>query len=55
MTGLIGPSLFTQVFAYFIGPGALWRLPGAPFVLASFLLVLAAVIAWRTTDPNRTP
>jgi DHA1 family tetracycline resistance protein-like MFS transporter len=54
VTGLIGPTLFTQVFAYFIGPGALWRLPGAPFVLASFLLVLAAVIAWRTTDPNRT-
>ena len=54
VTGLIGPTLFTQVFAYFIGPGALWRLPGAPFVLASLLLVLAAVIAWRTTDPNRT-
>ena len=54
VTGLIGPTLFTQVFAYFIGPGALWRLPGAPFVLASLLLVLAAVIAWRTTDSNRT-
>jgi len=55
VTGLIGPSLFTQVFAYFIGPGVLWHVPGAPFVLASLLLVLAAVIAWRTTDPNRTP
>jgi len=55
VTGLIGPSLFTQVFAYFIGPGVLWHVPGAPFVLASLLLVLAAAIAWRTTDPNRTP
>ena len=55
VTGLIGPSLFPQVFAYFIGPGVLWHVPGAPFVLASLLLVLAAVIAWRTTDPNRTP
>jgi DHA1 family tetracycline resistance protein-like MFS transporter len=53
VTGLMGPALFTQVFAYFIGPGASWRLPGAPFLLASLLLITAAVIAWRTTDPRR--
>ena len=55
VTGLIGPTLFTQVFAYFIGSGAVWRLPGAPFLLASLLLVIAAVIAWRTTNPRRQP
>jgi DHA1 family tetracycline resistance protein-like MFS transporter len=55
VTGLIGPTLFTQVFANFIGPGAVWRLPGAPFLLASLLLLMAALIAWRTTDPTRGP
>jgi DHA1 family tetracycline resistance protein-like MFS transporter len=53
VTGLTGPALFTQVFAYFIGPGASWGLPGAPFLSASLLLVSAAMIAWRTTDPRR--
>ena len=52
VTGLIGPMLFTQVFAYFIGPAPLGHLPGAPFLLASLLLAAAGAIAWRTTDPD---
>jgi DHA1 family tetracycline resistance protein-like MFS transporter len=44
---LLGPFLFTLTFAYFIGPGAPLSLPGAPFLLASGLLVLALVIAVR--------
>ena len=53
VAGLLGPTLFTQVFAHFIGPGALGHLPGAPFLLASLLLVSAGTTAWRTTDPSR--
>ena len=53
VAGLLGPTLFTQVFAYFIGPGAVGHLPGAPFLLASLLLASAGAIAWRTTDPSR--
>jgi DHA1 family tetracycline resistance protein-like MFS transporter len=53
VTGLIGPTLFTQVFAYFIGPASLGHLPGAPFLLASLLLAAAGAIAWRTTNPDR--
>ena len=60
MTGLIGPTLFTQTFAFFIrsssdlstehsGLSTSGEFPGAPFVLASLLLLSAAVIAWRTT------
>jgi DHA1 family tetracycline resistance protein-like MFS transporter len=60
VTGLIGPTLFTQTFAFFIRsdpafssqPLALstsWEFPGAPFILASLLLLSAAVIAWRAT------
>lgn len=53
VTGLTGPTLFTQIVADFIGASAVWHLPGAPFLLASFLLLSVAVIAWRTTNPTR--
>jgi DHA1 family tetracycline resistance protein-like MFS transporter len=63
VTGLIGPMLFTQTFAYFIrSDSALSTLhstlsvsgtfPGAPFILASVLLLSAAAIAWRTTKAS---
>lgn len=45
---LVGPFLFTLTFAYFIGANAPLMLPGAPFLLASALLVLALVVAART-------
>jgi DHA1 family tetracycline resistance protein-like MFS transporter len=54
VTGMIGPGLFTQVFAFFVGPGAGWDVPGAPFLLASLFLITAGTIAWSTTvrDPQ---
>ena len=55
LTGLIGPALFTQIFAHFIGPSAVWHLPGAPFLLASLMLLSAGVIAWRATMPGDRP
>jgi DHA1 family tetracycline resistance protein-like MFS transporter len=45
---LLGPFLFTLTFAYFIGTQAPLTLPGAPFLLASVLLLLALWIAART-------
>jgi DHA1 family tetracycline resistance protein-like MFS transporter len=45
---LLGPFLFTLTFAYFIGANAPVKLPGAPFFLASLLLMLAFWIAART-------
>jgi DHA1 family tetracycline resistance protein-like MFS transporter len=50
---LVGPFLFTLTFAYFIGPQAPLKLPGAPFFLASALLLLALVIAARTLSIAR--
>jgi MFS transporter, DHA1 family, tetracycline resistance protein len=44
LAGLFGPSIFTQVFARFIGP-----MPGAPFLLAAALLAAAAVLGWAAT------
>jgi len=49
LTGIVGPGLFTWTFALAIGPRAGWHVPGAPFVLASVLLTVAWVIAWRVT------
>jgi MFS transporter, DHA1 family, tetracycline resistance protein len=51
---LVGPFLFTLTFAYFIGAQAPVRLPGAPFLLASALLLLALLIAARTLSISRT-
>jgi DHA1 family tetracycline resistance protein-like MFS transporter len=45
LTGLVGPGLFTLTFAYFIGAGTKWHMPGAPFLLAAALMVLALAIA----------
>ena len=52
IAGLVGPSLFTQTFALFIGAQADWPLPGAPFLLASLLLLLGTTVAWRSTKPQ---
>jgi DHA1 family tetracycline resistance protein-like MFS transporter len=46
VTGLIGPAVFTTTFAWLIG----W-LPGAPFLLAAALLIVAAGVTWIVTAP----
>jgi len=51
---LVGPFLFTLTFAYFIGAQAPAQLPGAPFLLASALLLLALLVAARTLS-RRAP
>jgi DHA1 family tetracycline resistance protein-like MFS transporter len=51
LTGIIGPGLFTSTFATFINPARATPLPGAPFLLASVLLVTGASLAWRVTRP----
>lgn len=45
---MLGPFLFTLIFALFIGDSAPMKLPGAPFLLAGVLLALALAIAART-------
>ena len=50
VANMLGPGLFTQVFAVFIGAGAPWQLPGAPYLLAAGLLLIAAVVALPTTS-----
>ncbi len=49
IANLVGPYLFALTFSYFIGAGTRLHLPGAPFLLAALLLVVAAVVAWHAT------
>lgn len=52
---MIGPGLFAGTFAYFIGGGVRWHVPGAAFLLAAALLVAGAVLAARVTAGDRQP
>ena len=44
---MIGPVLFTAVYAASIGTRTGWQLPGAPFLLAALLLATGFGLAWR--------
>jgi len=44
ITGIFAPALFTQTFA-----ATLDRLPGAAFMLAGVMLLVAMALAWRVT------
>jgi MFS transporter, DHA1 family, tetracycline resistance protein len=53
LSGLVSPFIYTFTFATFIGPRSDLHLPGAPFVLASLLLVVAVLLAVRVTTSTR--
>jgi len=50
ITIMVGPILFTQVFAVTIAPHARFHLPGSPFFLGAFLLALSLVCAVYVTQ-----
>lgn len=52
MTGMVGPVLFTQVFALAISPRARIHLPGAPYYLAGVLLLSSLLMAVYVTRPR---
>ncbi len=45
ITGMMGPLLFTQGFAFFVRPAAPLFLPGFPYWLASGLVVMSLLLA----------
>lgn len=49
VSGMIGPLIFTQVFAMAIGSGVRVHIPGAPFFAAAIFLLAALGLAWRAT------
>jgi len=54
LAGIVGPALFANLFALFIGDHApTHRLPGAAFVLAAVLAVVALLLTERVTRGMR--
>ena len=51
MAGMIGPLVFTEIFAFAIEPRRVRQLPGAPYWLASALLFGSLMIARAITRP----
>jgi DHA1 family tetracycline resistance protein-like MFS transporter len=51
ITGMIGPLLFTQVFAIAISPRVRVRVPGAPYYLAALLMLGSASVAYIVGRP----
>jgi DHA1 family tetracycline resistance protein-like MFS transporter len=53
LAGMVGPVMFTFVFARAIAPGLRVQLPGAPFYLAALMVLLSAVAAIQVTRKQR--
>ena len=52
IAGLVGPTLYTEAYAFFAAPRQGWNLPGAPFLISATLLAGAvAAVAVRRRDP----
>jgi DHA1 family tetracycline resistance protein-like MFS transporter len=54
IAGLVGPTIYTESYAFFDAPRDGWRIPGAPFLIASALLLLGIWAAWMARE-NRAP
>jgi MFS transporter, DHA1 family, tetracycline resistance protein len=55
LASMIGPTMFSQIFATFISTQADLGLPGAPFLLSALLIFLAMLLAWRATHTLGVP
>jgi MFS transporter, DHA1 family, tetracycline resistance protein len=52
---LIGPIVFSNVFAWSIGPGISWRQPGLSMMVGAGVIVLGVLLAIRYARPPETP
>ncbi|MFL5347882.1 MAG: TCR/Tet family MFS transporter [Hyalangium sp.] len=57
ITGMMGPVLFTQIFAVAIRDTSLPHLPGAPYLLAGALMAGGLFLSWRVAraEPASAP
>jgi DHA1 family tetracycline resistance protein-like MFS transporter len=53
ISGMIGPKLFTGIFAFFIATERDDKYPGAPFLLSALLVLLSIGLVWRATQRRR--
>jgi len=49
LTGVLGPTLFTLIFAFFISSQAPVNLPGAPFLLSALLMISSLILTAKVT------
>src|SRR5260370_42707248 len=49
LTGVIGPTLFTLIFAFFISSQAPVNLPGVPFLLSALLMISSLILTAKVT------
>jgi len=49
LAGLVGPVLFTATYAAAVRAEGAWHLPGAPFLLAAVIMLLATALAYAVT------
>jgi MFS transporter, DHA1 family, tetracycline resistance protein len=54
LAGLVGPIVFSFVFAWAIGTGASFKVPGAAYLMASGLLLLAFGLMWSSKIRHHT-
>ena len=55
IAGLIGPTVYTESYAFFAAPRDGWQVPGAPFLIAAALLAMAIAATWLTRAPENQP
>lgn len=48
---MIGPAIFSGVFAYSIAPSHAWKAPSAAWLVGGVLLLISMAVAWRVTTP----
>ena len=53
ISGMLGPIVFTQVFATFLSFEGGWRRPGAPFLLASALMLVGLGVSGAVAEQDR--
>ena len=54
-TSIVGPPLMTGLFAYYTKPGAPFQFPGAPFFAGAIMILLSALLAYRTLHKKQQP
>jgi len=55
VTTIVGPLLMTNLFAYFTKTNAPVYFPGAPFITGAFLVLISAILAYRSLKKWEKP
>jgi DHA1 family tetracycline resistance protein-like MFS transporter len=51
-SAIIGPPMMTNTFYFFTHKEAPFQLPGAPFILGSFLMLMSTILAYYSLNKH---